>query len=218
MDGHRTRSDESGDSGCANWPAEIRRFRLLHAMKQANLAEILGVDQATVSRWESGFSIPELGMQRRLRDMIFRSAPDKALVRHWVSIAPAQVQLSTPERKAIAASASYCAVHGVRQDQIVGMDMTPTHSEDSRRMWSIIRDNGFYRGEIASAMVIVHSNSLAGLFHNVPVKVVYTPVRLARGMTLLRSERVPLTETEYPATLLANGGPIRMQPMDTLVG
>jgi len=201
-----------------DWAAHIRQFRRVRAMKQTHLAELLEVNQATVSRWESGRAIPDLAIQRRLRDLMYRSLRDEILVRHCVMVCPAQVLLSSPERKAVVASAGYCAAHGVSQSQIVGMDMTPTHGEDSFRLWCLNRDHGFYRGEIASTTLLALGNSLTGQFRNRFVKAVLTPVRLASGLTLLRSERQQLTAEQYQAALRANGGPIRIQPMDKLVG
>ncbi|WP_371350758.1 helix-turn-helix domain-containing protein, partial [Salmonella sp. M265] len=32
----------------------LRRWRLLHRVKQTHAAELLGVAQSTISRWESG--------------------------------------------------------------------------------------------------------------------------------------------------------------------
>jgi len=201
-----------------DWAGQIMRFRRVHAIKQAHLAELLKVNQASVSRWESGRAVPDLSIQRRLRDLMYRTLRDEILIRHCIMVSPAQVLLSSPERKAVAASAGYCAAHGVSQSEIVGMDMTPTHGEDSFRLWCVNRDHGFYRGEVASTTSIALGNSLTGQFRDRPVKVVLTPVRFASGLTLLRSERQPLTAEQYQAALRTNGGPIRIQTMDELVG
>ncbi|MCG8440865.1 MAG: helix-turn-helix domain-containing protein, partial [Caulobacterales bacterium] len=53
-----------------NWPETIRRFRRVRGLKQAALADLLNVDQSTISRWEQGRDTPNLGAQRILRRFI----------------------------------------------------------------------------------------------------------------------------------------------------
>ncbi|ESW61679.1 MAG: hypothetical protein Q27BPR15_05305 [Rhodobacter sp. CACIA14H1] len=50
--------------------SDVIRWRVLHRLKQSALAEILGVSQATVSKWESGVSSPSTAMQHRLSDVM----------------------------------------------------------------------------------------------------------------------------------------------------
>ena len=50
------------------WPALIKRLRFLASLKQCELAQQLGVDQATVSRWERGVYVPDIQLQRVLRE------------------------------------------------------------------------------------------------------------------------------------------------------
>jgi transcriptional regulator with XRE-family HTH domain len=52
------------------WPALIKRLRFLTSLKQCELAQQLGVDQGTVSRWERGVHVPDIGLQRELRDRL----------------------------------------------------------------------------------------------------------------------------------------------------
>lgn len=65
-------SGEISEGEYMDWARLIRDFRLMRGIKQAAFAEFMGVDQATVSRWETGRQIPELGTQMRLRDLIHR--------------------------------------------------------------------------------------------------------------------------------------------------
>ena len=53
-----------------SWRTSVKRLRLLLGVTQAHFAENLGVDQGTVSRCECGLVTPELGIQKRLRDMM----------------------------------------------------------------------------------------------------------------------------------------------------
>jgi transcriptional regulator with XRE-family HTH domain len=68
------------------WAWIIKRFRESIRLTQATFSELLGVDQATVSRWESDKQIPDLSMQKRIRDMLSRAdaIPHEAFVRALV--------------------------------------------------------------------------------------------------------------------------------------
>src|SRR5688500_6188059 len=48
----------------------LRRHRRLNGIKQAHLAELLGVSQGTVSRWESGTHQPEPALRARIARVI----------------------------------------------------------------------------------------------------------------------------------------------------
>jgi len=52
------------------WPALIKRLRFLASLKQGELAQQLGVDQGTVSRWERGVYVPDIQLQRVLRERL----------------------------------------------------------------------------------------------------------------------------------------------------
>ncbi len=53
-----------------NWAHEIKAFRLRNSLKQGVLAEMVGVETATVSRWERGRDRPSLGYQKILTKLI----------------------------------------------------------------------------------------------------------------------------------------------------
>lgn len=60
----------------------LRTWRMLRRMKQNRAAELLGVSQATVSRWESGMLAPSAPQAARLRHLMTAAldgAADRAL-------------------------------------------------------------------------------------------------------------------------------------------
>ncbi len=77
------------------WNDIIKQFRLRHGLNQAQLAEMLGVSQRTISRWEIGQAVPSLAKQKQFRDIGWR--PPTVLMKtlyHAVRHCPAPRALS----------------------------------------------------------------------------------------------------------------------------
>ena len=51
--------------------SEIKQWRIAERIKQSTLAQMLGVSQTTISKWESGAWIPSRAMALRLADAIY---------------------------------------------------------------------------------------------------------------------------------------------------
>ncbi|MEL7029125.1 MAG: helix-turn-helix domain-containing protein [Pseudomonadota bacterium] len=64
-----------------NWSVLVKDFRRLNGLKQEAAAELLGVRQATLSRWESGIAAPTIAMQRKLWELFQTSAQRPSLDR-----------------------------------------------------------------------------------------------------------------------------------------
>src|SRR5262249_51768692 len=67
----------------ASVPFLVRRARLLSGMTQAEFAQLFGVDDGTVSRWERGKLHPAPKIWQRIRDVVLKanSALDAGVVR-----------------------------------------------------------------------------------------------------------------------------------------
>jgi len=199
------------------WALQLVRFRRVHGLKQAVLAEMLGVDQATISRWETGRMIPDRAMQRRFQNLVRRRPSEASLVTHRTVGAIGEIAVTNRSRIFIAASPAYCASHGVPPDKIVGRTTTPQHTVESERVYQAAVERGFFRGDIASATVLAHANSLSGHVKNRCTKAVWSAVRLDSGQIVLRTERVSLSDAAYLAAWEDNGGHSRFVMMDDLV-
>lgn len=57
---------------------QLRRFRRLRGMKQDHIADLLGVSQGLVSRWEAGFHTPSPDLYRRLERLLATKADPAA--------------------------------------------------------------------------------------------------------------------------------------------
>lgn len=206
-----------GQSVADDWGPQIRRFRRLRAIKQNALAEQLGVDQATVSRWESGRQVPDLGMQRRLRALMRGAEPrDEVLLKHWIDTALGYTMLTDAQRTILAASPSFCVLHEVAAPEIVGMSAVPTFTDELERSWWIAVEHGFFDGEVASVTVVSRFHTLSGRRRFLGAISVWTPVHLTTGEVLCRADRISLTDEEFARAREQNGGPIRIVRMDEL--
>jgi DNA-binding XRE family transcriptional regulator len=200
-----------------DWTTQLRRFRRQRALKQVALADMLGVDQATVSRWESGRQSPDLGMQRRLRSLMQQAGPrQEVLLRHWIDTAVGFTSLTDENRVAVAASPSFCAYHGVDASDLVGMSTVPAFTEELEQLWGIAVDHGFLEGDIASVTAVSRANLLSGKERNVGTIAVWTPIPLNDGQILRRVDVIRLSEEQYAKARVDNGGPMREVTMADL--
>lgn len=62
----------------------IRQQRRAHGLKQLVIAQGMGVDQATVSRWESGQNVPEPATQQAVFNLLSHSRTDDTTLRKLV--------------------------------------------------------------------------------------------------------------------------------------
>lgn len=77
-------------------PAFGRRMRLLRralGIKQSALSDQLGVDQSTVSRWESGAQSPSLATQQEISDLLGATDTDDFALRRLVETSTESVHL-----------------------------------------------------------------------------------------------------------------------------
>ncbi len=196
----------------------MRRFRRLRALKQVALAELIGVDQATVSRWESGRQSPDLAMQQRLRDLMRRIEPgEEVLLKHWINASIGYTVLCDEDRIIRAASASYCSIHGLSPAEVLGRSTIPTFTAELEQALWLAVDRGFFEGQVASATVVARTNALSGQPRKIPGISVWTPVRLTDGRVLRRVDRIALSEEQFEAARAENGGLVRIVMMADLV-
>ena len=200
-----------------NWSNEIFRFRQQHSLKQAVFAEMVGVDQATVSRWEKGCHSPDSMMQRRILALIQRTPTQQQLHRYLVRTALSAVVLLDINRTIIAASARYCEAHGLAHAEVIGRSASPIYNEEGNRFWQCAREYGLYRGALASATLVTLTNALSGRKPNIFTKEIWTLIRQPDGETVLRGERRHLAEGDFARARDENGGPMRFVTMEELV-
>ena len=144
------------DNAITPWPAHVRRIRFLLGLKQADLAEQLGVDQCTVSRWERNLCIPETSVQRRVRDMLRRLEP--AISRSFIEEAPSIVVIGRMESVGLisAASPAATAPYQLNATEMRDLSVYDITSESTRGFMEAVDSNPAWRhGEIAMWNVVL---------------------------------------------------------------
>ncbi|MGV6803661.1 MAG: helix-turn-helix domain-containing protein, partial [Ruegeria sp.] len=64
----------------------LKRLRRANGLKQDALAHLVGVDQTTVSRWESGIQTPEAEMQSRAFSALANARSDDSALKRLVQL------------------------------------------------------------------------------------------------------------------------------------
>ncbi|WP_417485829.1 helix-turn-helix transcriptional regulator [Maricaulis sp.] len=135
------------------WRNYLRRYRFTNNIKQAALAEDLGVTQAMVSRWESGEVSPAPGMQARIRALAGTSdAMASPLVgwRNHVSFQPGMAAVVSVDGVVETASAGLIRELDLSRGQIEGKGIDALFCGDLVGLFNILVAKGFFDGALES--------------------------------------------------------------------
>ncbi|OUM04034.1 helix-turn-helix transcriptional regulator [Variovorax sp. JS1663] len=106
--------------------AALHRWRRLHRIKQSHAAELFGVAQSTISRWEAGRMAMEPAERRRVEQLLaarLDTAADRALAR-LVAESPRGMHLVCDlTHRLLACSPSRAAEFGIPLAQLLGRSL-----------------------------------------------------------------------------------------------
>lgn len=191
-----------------DFPAGLRRVRVSSGLTQSDLAEMLNVDQATISRWERGAQMPDAAMQNRLRDLLFRGrAISDARLGHLVRSAVGLMALINSEGKFLAVSDTLRKLLPAGRESLRDI-MTASIEE----FWNASIASGFFRGEVASVHTAVEFTGQGG--GQAYLAISLHPVTLADGAVLMLAEGRETDAATFQA-LRAHG--LRVAPLEDIL-
>lgn len=124
----------------------LRRWRLLHRVKQAHAAELFNVTQSTISRWETGVQNMEPAERARVEQLLsarLDSAADHALAR-LVGESPRPVHLICDlTHRLLACSPSRAAQFSVPISDLLGQSLWSYSTAEIARKESELGDLGW---------------------------------------------------------------------------
>jgi len=182
-----------------HWASQLKRYRRNNGLTQIALAEMLNVEQATISRWERGVHEPDLGFQRRLRSLIFgRGINSDHFIMQNVLHSPFAVKIANRHGQNLAASRTAAALHGVEQSFLATANYRPYFTEALERHWKMAIDVGFFDGDVAGVEVCNPWMPIGGGVQRICVSY-WMPTQLSDGEIVLISDFRVMSEDEYGA-------------------
>lgn len=166
-----------------NLGRSLRMWRALRRMKQAHVAELLGVSQATVSRWERGEQAPTLPEREALRTLMaarLDGAADQALARLVRCSAREAHLICDLTHRLFAVSPSRERRWKVSAHALIGSSMWRYHTEAIARAEAALPALGWYGEAPPEVEVLTGANDSA----EVPIRrgrCRWTRLRLSDG-------------------------------------
>lgn len=142
-----------------NWRDLIRGHRRRNGLKQEVLALQLGVNQATISRWERGVDEPNVAMQRRLRDVLFGKRRENLVADNLLRNPVVIAEVQNPGSVVVGHSPG--ALHAHKGLSPLGLRYRDTTIESSL-LYEDDLTAQFWRGEVAYAECRVSTFNAAG--------------------------------------------------------
>jgi transcriptional regulator with XRE-family HTH domain len=161
----------------------LKAWRHLRRIKQSHAAELFGVSQATISRWEAGRQSPSPDEAARLRDAMAATpdgAADAALLRLVNGSALPMHLVCDLSHRLLAASKPRSRAWRVTPEALYGSSLWRYASDDIRRAESRLGELGWFEPGAAPVTLTTGANRMA----EVPIlasRIRWTRLRLSDG-------------------------------------
>lgn len=136
----------------------LKRLRRARSVKQFALADILSVEQSTVSRWEAGTHIPDEGLQHKALQALLQTSSDDSALRRLVETSQTATHL-IDDASHICLAFSPSRGKEWRYDPAVlqGRQLWGYASDEIRAAETAMADNGWWDQHLPSPVVLTTS-------------------------------------------------------------
>lgn len=182
------------------WAGRIVRLRAARGWKQAAVAEMLGVDQATISRWERGLQSPDVTARRKLSRLFLREHPQgDRMALLSVAASPHPCLAFAADLTVVAASKAAAEFFGIHPDDLSRLGLVAVLSGDLAAALARAEEAGIWMGAVAAVRFLARLGDARGA---VPARFLWTPVFLPKGEIVVACQCGTASEAEY----LSHGG------------
>ncbi len=194
----------------ASWASFIKAFRDSQELSQKDAAELLGVSQPTLSRWESGRQVPDMRTRRRIQRLIDAHAGLRSRLAGEVVARSLCAQVLIDQHLRIrAVSQGFAALFGGDAAQLEARSRDGPHplGTVAREALEAARRAGLGRGEVALVECVGQSIGAGGraLF----LRQLWIPVIAEGGHLRIRVEVAPVSQ-DYYREYLGGGRRVRV--------
>lgn len=133
--------------------ADIVAARAKAGLSQADLARLLGVTQATVSRWEIGSQAPTASLRQKL-SLFLDEAKITRTVEQIVEHSPFIMALMRQDWTIVTVSPALARKDGSVASALRGLAMRDIATAEMERASAILAERGFFRGTCGPQRII----------------------------------------------------------------
>ncbi len=138
--------------------SRLRRLRRAIGVKQLALASRLGIDQATVSRWEAGGQLPTAAMQQRALAMLATAGTDDTALRRLVAHSSDCVHLVDEATHRCLAYSKARAAAWQRSDRaLLGVSLWPFATDEIREAETALAESDWWSSSMPAPQRFVTS-------------------------------------------------------------
>jgi len=139
----------------------LRRMRLLRSIKQSHLAELMGVNQATVSRWERGvLAMSEVQEATARRLLAACSYGQDAALKRLVEFSTLKIHLVCDRtHQLLAVSPARRAEWQLEASELMGKPLLVYASPEILAAEARLKELGWYEGQVSSLAVDTGPNA-----------------------------------------------------------